>query len=1093
MVGRLAPAGTLVDAQEDEDANNGVADSDESEAGSQSPIGMAMDPSSIGLSFVVSEDSAPLLVTARWGEYALENNPAKEAEAGGKTRGATIYRRSPIEENAVLDLKTRKLDKSELVSGIKLETVIRPAGDGIIAISIFLVNRRKPGDGQRPEDSLWIFQPELSVRSSNQELPFLPRQLEGERAIEDRDLGSMELLYWNRPEFAVGHGAAAQWDAEGRGPARSVWTAVIPSYELTRIDPREDIPGEYDMVALGGNGSNGIQGSELEAALTPLANEYERWIEEDLKSHLLPLVDASLRDRAHSHIEACEIACERIREGIALISGSSPESELARMAFCFAMRAMALQRKRSIQALKRRRGEENPESIKTVWRPFQLAFVLLNIPSLADRNHQDRGVADLLWFPTGGGKTEAYLGLTAFALAHRRTRVPEEGYRNDLGIAVIMRYTLRLLTIQQFQRATTLICACEYLRETEGIWGAESFSIGLWVGRDATPNAYDQDFEKAGAKQALALLNDGKRPRKGSPVQLASCPWCGAKLTHADYMADDEMECVYVHCPDGECHFSSPTSEFGLPVHVVDSQIFRKAPSLLIATVDKFAQMPWNGRVQTLFGRVDRECPTHGLLGSVDGNHPNSHRATKGSPKVTVHTTLPLEPPDLIIQDELHLISGPLGTLVGLYEAAVDVLASIQIGDELIPPKVIASTATIRRAEEQIAALFGRRLQVFPPMAIDAGDSFFGREVPTEDEPGRMYVGVNAPGKSVKTALVRVFASLLSRSKSLHSDDALAADPYMTLVGYFNSLRELGGAIRLIDDDVPGRIEVLAKRDVETYSFRTLFERDELTSNKRAEQIPRILESLERIHPAGKPPKGAYPIDTLFASNMISVGVDIDRLGLMVVNGQPKTTAEYIQATSRVGRQAPGLVVTVFNWTRPRDLSHYERFHSYHSTLYRFVEATSVTPFSARARDKGLSAVLTSVVRLGTAELAPEKAAVTIARGDARVEAAVKAIRTRAALVAGPDVGAETEEELRSDVDDWISAASTGQLVYSQRGFGPVKKADIASKGRYLLGSQEDDSHEGIFTAPGSLREVEGEIHIYLMKSSQIHGGEVNE
>jgi hypothetical protein len=776
----------------------------------------------------------------------------------------------------------------------------------------------------------------------------------------------------------------------------------------------------------------------------------------------------------------------RILEGIELVAAN----EMARAAFCFANRAMALQRERSVRSLARRRGDPAPALVATRWRPFQLAFILLNLPALVDRRHDHREVADLLWFPTGGGKTEAYLGLTAFVLALRRLREPVGGHRNDLGVAVLMRYTLRLLTVQQFQRATALICACEFLRETEGTWGDERFSIGLWVGRSATPNLYTDPQGERGAKQALERLANGHLPRRdgGSPVQLLYCPWCGAGLTRKEpgsvekpvpgtYVADDDAARVDIYCADEDCHFSLVTSE-GIPAHTVDEQLYRNIPSLVIATVDKFAQMPFNGRIQALFGRVDRYCSRHGYLTAGD-RHANSHRASRSAPAAAVVPVLPAEPPDLIIQDELHLIAGPLGTLVGLYETAVDLLASVTVDGHRVGPKVVASTATIRRSEEQIGALFRRRVAVFPPPGIESTDSWFGREVPRDDQPGRLYLGVSAPGKSVKTALVRVYAALLSRARAIHQADPQVGDPYMTLVGYFNSLRELGGALRLIEDDVPGRIRVLNRRNATTWPRRTLFEREELTSNKRAEEVPKVLDKLERRFTAESPRPGEYPVDTILASNMISVGVDIDRLGLMVVNGQPKTTAEYIQATSRIGRQPPGLVVTVFNWTRPRDMSHYERFRSYHGALYRFVEATSVTPFSSRARDKGLEGVLTSLVRLGDPNLAGEQDAGNFDAADTWVREAVEVLANRAGAIKGSTVATHTHQEALADLDRWTDVAEPDMLCYSRRGLGPRARETAPDK-RYLIDSQEDRNREGVFSAPGSLREVESEIHVYL-------------
>jgi hypothetical protein len=940
---------------------------------------------------------------------------------------------------------TESRQVADLGAGIRLEYVIRPLGTDRCAASVFLVNRRDANGGAQPEDAFWVFQPVLEVEADGSSACFLARRLEDVGATEDPDLCSAELLYRMRPEFATGHGCAANWetDPEVPGRTRRIWTEIMPAYELARVAAREASEAELDMRMLGGDSEVGLDAATLRSALLPLAEDYAGWID-SLEGRIGEL-DAWLAETAREQLDACRAAQERIVEGIELLANDDG----VRRAFCFANRAMALQRERSVISLARRRGEAPPSSIPARWRPFQLAFVLLNLPALADRRHPDRRVADLLWFPTGGGKTEAYLGLTAFTLAHRRIRDRVPGVSNEAGVTVLMRYTLRLLTIQQFQRAATLICACERLRLEEGEWGEKPFRIGLWVGESATPNSYGD------AKEALV-----------------SCPWCGAGLTPADYRADDETQRILISCPAEACEFAADRS-LGLPVHMVDDEIYRLVPSLVIATVDKFARMPWNGRVQALFGRVDRWCGRHGYL-TCGESHPETHQATRAARAVRVEPADALEPPDLIVQDELHLISGPLGTLVGIYETAVDALSCLEVGGVGTPPKVIASTATTRRAAQQLSALFRRSLQIFPPSGLDATDSYFGTEVSLEEEPGRLYVGVHAPGKSVKTALVRVYAALLSKGQAERSVDAAVADPYQTLVGYFNSLRELGGAMRLVEDDVPARMRVLARRDRTVWPERMLFEREELTSRRWSDEIPAILARLERPFPAGRPEPELYPIDVLLASNMISVGVDIDRLGLMVVNGQPKTTAEYIQATSRVGRQAPGLVVTVYNWTRPRDISHYERFRSYHSMLYRFVEATGVTPYSSRARDRALPGVLTAMVRLGDGGLAAEQAAGAFDPAAASVQWAIDTIVDRARDVVDEATAEATRAEVRAKVDQWNAARQAGPLCYTRRGIGN------STDRRNLLGEAESAA-EGIFRVPGSLREVESELHVYLV------------
>jgi hypothetical protein len=1088
LMGRLAPAGTEVSAEEDEGDADTASDSDESDGGPSAPTVLAMNPSSIGLSVVVAEGVGQLEIVARWGQYQEEQEGQSAADggdggegpkSGGRKRSRRVYRREPVEHTLTVDLSGPKHHPLDL--GIAIEHEVRLIDDGRRAVSVFLVNRREASDPIRPPDPEWIFQPELELSGVDGAEVFGPRVLIEGAMGEDPDLRSAELVYWSQPEYAVGHGCAVDWDPPtARQPIQRVRTSMLPAYELPRVDPREDAPGVLDMRQLGGDGPDGVHGDELGRMLRPLASAYTAWIgelETGLLEKLKKEIDQQLKDTAWDHLERARIAAERIEEGIQLLE----RDELVRRAFCFANRAMALQRERSVISLARRRGQREPwpAQVRTQWRPFQMAFILLNLPSVAVRDHRDRTIADLLWFPTGGGKTEAYLGLTAFTLAYRRIRPPIDGYRSDVGVAVLMRYTLRLLTLQQFQRATTLICACDRLRRDEGPeWGGQPFSIGLWVGQSATPNTYSDPQWELGAKEALSRLGNGARVKAGSPVQLVSCPWCGAKLDHTNYRADDDYERVLATCSNDDCEYAPTGPSRGLPIHIVDDEVYRHVPSLVIATVDKFARMPWKGQIQALFGRVERHCPRHGFLSAAESNHANSHRASASTPAVQVATTAPLEPPDLIIQDELHLISGPLGTLVGIYETAIDLLSSARVDGKLLPPKVIASTATIRRADSQVSALFQRNVQIFPPQGLDSRDSWFGKEVAvTPSDPGRLYVGVYAPGKSVKTALVRVYAGLLSRARALADQYADSADPFMTLVGYFNSLRELGGALRLVEDDIPGRIGVLNRRDGGRWARRILFERQELTSNKKAEEVPEVLAKLERPFTDEKPESGKYPVDTVLASNMISVGVDIDRLGLMVVNGQPKTTAEYIQATSRVGRGVPGIVLTVYNWTRPRDISHYERFRSYHQMLYRFVEPTSVTPFSSRARDRALDGVFAGLVRLGDTSLTREEGADAYAPTNPWVTEVVNLIAARAEGVAGGDgtLAETTRQELMSRSDVWAKAANDWDLRYTRRGLGPRPPDDR----RYLLGSAEEDD-DGFFAAPGSLREVEGEVHVYL-------------
>ena len=1083
LVGMLAPRGTPTDPAEDDDMDTAGESGEPSE---RPPAAVfSLTPSSIGLSFVVAPDADSLIATASWGEYEKrerveeqvtepeDNTDIDREEDADQTakmskRKQYEWARFPYSVEVPLGSLAEGRGGPEVVGeGVEVGWNVRTLR-GNRVVSVFLVNTRTAPGGRRPPDEMWLYQPGLTVRG--QGAPFLARTV-GRTSIDpDADIASADVIYRKRVEFATGHGTAAAWEVDPAEPTRAttVRSQVIPEHEVPLVQPlaAKDI-APLDMDAL----AEARDGEAVSDLAAPMLGAYEAWIE-DRRSEVssVPSPDDAV---AALHVDLAERCLLRMRRGVQLLT----EDTVALEAFKFANRAMAMQRRRSVTVLRKRRGQEPLHSIRATWRPFQLGFILQCIEGIARPLADDRVIADLLWFPTGGGKTEAYLGLTAFTLAHRRLRDALAGFDSSAGTSVLMRYTLRLLTIQQFQRATALLCACEVIREEDTTkWGDTRFTIGLWVGESVTPNRYEE------AKENLGKLNRGENVYEGNPYQVLFCPWCGHDIEPQHYVAVDDEERIRVKCWNDKCPFYSATSREGLPVLLVDDEIYRNPPSLLLATVDKFAQMAWNGRIQSLFGRIQRWCPRHGYLSSGE-DHANRHAETRGSAEAVVQKREQnLAPLDLVIQDELHLISGPLGTLVGIYEAAIDGLSSYEDGDRKVSPKVIASTATVRGAHAQIEALYWRKAQVFPPLGLDVANSFFAYEA--DEAPGRLYLGIFAPGKSIKTALVRVYAALLSRAEvefaRLRESDAAdraEADSYMTLVGYFNSLRELGGAVRLVDDDVPARLRVLRKRGFGP--TRIIYESKELTSRGRSFQIADILKQMDRTFLTRE--RGKYPIDVLLASNMISVGVDIDRLGVMVVSAQPKTSAEYIQATSRIGRVHPGLVVEVYNWVRPRDTSHYERFIHYHDTFYRHVEATSVTPFSARARDRALPAVFVSSVRQNDPTLAPERGAAQFDASAEGVAQVIDRVAERAGRVSGRrEVADETRQMLLNRAGEWDELTSDNQrpLRYSARGL----KTDERDKWTILLRPMELDGGPGHWQAAGSLREVEPEVDVVLVE-----------
>ncbi len=756
------------------------------------------------------------------------------------------------------------------------------------------------------------------------------------RAAIDADDRSNALLFRKVREFATGHTCSAQWDAAATGDEMdSVRTTWIPEATAASVSAS----GSAHFEALRENGSLAAstlatcQPGELVGHLTNLCDAYASWASDQKES--IPGVPESLRATAEQHLSEVDYVIHRMRSGIARLSSDHAASE----AFRLANLAMETQRRWGGSSL--------------IWRPFQLGFLLLAMESTLDSQHPDRDVMDLLWFPTGGGKTEAYLGLVALVAFHRRlvAKQPDDG----AGVACIMRYTLRLLTTQQFVRAAATICACEAIRrgsvKSNGkhSLGRTPFSLGLWVGGDATPNSRKIAFEGRGSQTA------------SSPKQLTRCPCCQALLVYTQRRASDA---IAVHCPNSDCALADDP----IPVWTVDEDIYEYRPTMLLGTVDKFAQIVRKPESSALFG---------------------------------VNAAMQ---PQLILQDELHLIAGPLGTLTGLYEAAIDIILS----SNGRPPKIVGSTATIRRAQEQVRALFDRRTCQFPPPGLNAEDSGFA--VVDLASAGRKYIGVTTAGRSAKFTLQAVSASLLNGAvRALPANDG---DAYWTLLTYFNSLRELGGALVLMQDDVSDTLSLLSSRRREP--CRQLSEIEELTSRRSQAEIRDMLDRLSiRSGQAGA-------VDVVLATNMVSVGVDIPRLGLMLVNGQPKTMAEYIQATSRVGRgTGAGLVVALLNNAKPRDRSHFETFSTWHSMLYRFVEATSATPFASRARDRALHAVLVAVVR----HLIPGMLSEPVLSDQAIIVARqlIKKVAERAARIDADETSVHSE--LNARLDTWIRRA----------------------------------------------------------------------
>ena len=863
--------------------------------------------------------------------------------------GRNGYIRNPHILEVTADFKNGNYANIPNIDGLNIKLTIRKklTKVGFMAITVMLVNENHG----KYNGLNSIFQPIISIDSHANKTIFAEYSQSSFNESCDEEEASLDLLYRKKHVFATGHGTSVIWNIDEKGIG-CIQTEFMPVSTVAQMDFEANdtsIPeNAFEMRYLSDLDESPKQ--EKLNALSAIISSYKKWID-DIETEAV-ILGKRYQKAARNHIAECRDSFGRMAAGIETLS----KSDTAYNAFALTNRAMYMQRIHTIIQAKESYPDDAqlqeklaslnyyhaekyyPSEKAPAWRPFQLAFLLMSINSIVDPSLPERDLVDLIWFPTGGGKTEAYLGLTAFTIFYRRMKYPD----HSDGTAVIMRYTLRLLASQQFVRASILICACEVIRK-ESLkkkkkypvyqLGDKPITIGLWIGGIHTPNRNtlgENNAKDHWEKLTTANVNSLREAKdRHNKFQILKCPWCGTKLIcdvdtttrHLigkwGYHFKDGRH-FYMACPQEGCPFESL-----LPIQIVDEELYNNPPTLLFGTVDKFAMITWKSEVGAFFGSGTK------------------NRA-----------------PELIIQDELHLISGPLGTMVGLYETAIDALCS-QKG---VRPKIIASTATIRRAKEQCSALYNREVRQFPAPGIDSSDSYFAREAAQEKKPGRCYVGIMPAGKTKAMMEVRIISTILQRVYMMPYEDKIK-DKFWTLVSYFNSLRDLGKCATLIDDDVKDNIRRMARRFGKG-GVRPTGAASELTSRVSTTQLNDTLDRLEHLTYSAENQKSKkYAIGVLLATNMISVGVDVDRLNIMLLVGQPKLTSEYIQASSRIGRTYPGVALTLFDGSKSRDRSHYEQFEAYHDSFYKYVEPTGVTPFSKPARDRALHAVAIALMR----------------------------------------------------------------------------------------------------------------------------------
>lgn len=922
-------------------------------------------------------------------------------------------------------------------------------------------------------------------------------------AIDDSEGAAIRFLYREMKDYGIGHGCSVSW---GDGYVK---TEYMPFCDTPDVDPT---PRDTSLKPIDGNAPEFLKNDKIQQIkyLSTLSEASDSEIIEGLKEFVeayniwiskkqvvvdgLPIENEKVT--ANAELTKCKEDYTRLKNNIEqyLIDGSDNLKKFRLMNTSMFIQmwhgkyagkdvVKQLMDEDSFSGFDAKFYKEKckddiyQKGVSAGWRAFQLAFILLNLDGIFDdnpSNEKRNELVDLVWFPTGGGKTEAYLGLISLTILHRRMNYSDTGG----GTAAIMRYTLRLLTLQQFQRASKLIIALELMRRGHASFGQhlgdEPIRIGLYVGDNQLPNKtvdLIKEFKKLNAKSS-------------SKVPFEKCVCCGEPIIgfeeklKTNFNHDiGRLECTNIKCamrtPNGPQVIQRPDMGF-LPFLLSDEAIYLHPPALLFGTVDKFAQLAHKiddsdkGRTRDsrrLFGRGNWENykPNQGYL-----------------------------PPDLIIQDELHLLLGPLGTGVALFESAFEQLCTREDGTK---PKVISSTATTRNTGLQIEALFNKNLSIFPKPGIDCDDSFFGmykREYKPEYTKGyqyasnRRYIGILPTGRTQVWMQMRIDALCLAHRAlfelEYHQGDTItpnfsdelirAQNYYHSIISYFNSVKEVGRTQAQVQTYILKETRKVLNRSMRSqkllkpiYAIKDKLVEAELTGRLSGEEVKKELARVESNWSPNRFPieetdkdgkiwaKQQFNIvpEFVVATNMISVGLDVSRFNTIVMNSMPRNTAEYIQASSRVARNDLGLVLTIHHPFRARDLSHYEKFIEFHEKMYSYVEPISITPFTKKSVDKFMPLYVATIVRHFFEEFANRNTANNITQTDVEniVSRCILYFENRQIRLSTHEDRAIRELLSETDLDyikEWITSAISNWLEWKNISNVPDSNLNLVFK-----------------------------------------------
>lgn len=799
---------------------------------------------------------------------------------------------------------------SELKPLWDFEILVRPRflrESEVLSVQITFLNCHGKND-ENPKREKWratFFDVNMTVTSDVSLIPLTAEKLEDE-------------YHYDGVQYAAAENCTVEVIDE-----YTVKTVVIPIYPQRKYLSRETFSIPFKELAEGDpHGRLNHVAEEMDKAL----KEYEA-----MRSEVLEGKSKKARDLFERHLASFENERTRFMNGIGVLE----RDPLAKRAFRLMNESFA-----------------NMEGMES-WRLFQIVFIVMSIPDIVAQAREDATTidhqldkVDVIYFPTGGGKTEAYLGLAAFTAFYDRLR----GKR--YGTTAITKFPLRLLSLQQMQRISYVFARCEEVRRAQDDINGEEyepFSVGYLVGEGNTPNKLTKDEGHYTVDYVRKARDDSESQEKW--LILPECPFCGERTVKVT--GDVSRRRILHVCTNPECEEVQRQggTEAELPVYISDYEVYRYAPTFVVCTIDKIAVVGMQRRVRTLFGRMKYRCPKgHGFTAE-------NKCLSCGSYRHEMEEVEQVDPPSLLIQDELHLLREEFGSFDSHYLSFLDELFSLYTGGQW-RLKVIAATATVKEVENQIRALYWRDGNVFPSPGPKRKQSFYAYEDPHKI--GRYIVGAIPHGLSRTYAMVnvlyeyaRIIQTYLYNPESvitqltegrLHTTDSVELEwpenpieRRNTVLNILEMYRvEIAYCIQKTDND---RLQRSVKSMINTW-----LEGDGLhpirsklmTGETRFDDVRRVLAVLEGETPS----LDDENIDMLNATSMISHGVDVDKLNFITFLGIPRSTAEYIQAYSRVGRQIPGIVFLLFNPMHVRDRSHYLRFDQYHEYQDLLVEAT---------------------------------------------------------------------------------------------------------------------------------------------------------